>query len=242
MWPFKKKTESIKESGLLSGITDWHSHVLPGVDDGFKTMEESLELLRHFDSIGVKTLWLTPHIMEDYPNTTDKLKARYEELCKAWDGNVQLKLASENMLDTLFEERLKQKDLLPIGKNADHLLVETSYFSPPMGMDGIIDSIMSAGYYPLLAHPERYTYMNEKDYLRLKGKGVKMQVNYVSIVGGYGETSRKKAIWLLENGLVDVMGSDVHRLSSNQALIDKRPEKKEHIELLKSLVNDKNIL
>lgn len=240
MWPFKTKVQSIKESGLLTGMTDWHSHVLPGVDDGIQNIKDSIEVLRHFDSLGVDTLWLTPHIMEDYPNTTEKLKIKFEELKKAWDGNVKLRLASENMLDSLFEERLAKRDLLPIGKNADHLLVETSYFSAPMGFDGIIDSIMSAGYYPLLAHPERYTYMNEKDYARLCEKGVKMQLNYVSLTGGYGETAKKKAIWLLQNGCIDVVGSDVHRLASNRTLIEKSPDKKEHLELLQNVVANKN--
>lgn len=241
MWLFKnKKPESLKDSGILSGVTDWHSHVLPGVDDGFQNMDDSIALLRHFDQLGVKTLWLTPHIMEDYPNSTEKLKIKFEELKKAWDGNVKLRLASENMLDELFQERLAKRDLLPIGYNADHLLVETSYFSAPMGFDKMIDSIMSAGYYPLLAHPERYTYMNEKDYTRLREKGVRMQMNYVSLVGGYGETSRKKAIWLLQNGCIDLIGSDVHRLASNQSLIEKAPDKKEHLELLKSVVDSKN--
>lgn len=242
MWPFKQKVESLKDSGILTGITDWHSHVLPGVDDGIQNINDSLEVLRHFDSLGVDTLWLTPHIMEDYPNTTEKLRMRFEELKKAWDGNVKLRLASENMLDSLFEERLANRDLLPIGKNADHLLVETSYFSAPMGFDSIIDSIMSAGYYVLLAHPERYTYMNEKDYARLREKGVRMQLNYVSLVGGYGETARKKAIWLLQNGCIDIVGSDVHRLASNQTLIAKSPDKKEHLDLLKSVVGSNTML
>lgn len=242
MWPFKQKVESLKDSGILSGITDWHSHVLPGVDDGIQNIKDSIEVLRHFDSLGVDTLWLTPHIMEDYPNTTEKLRMRFEELKKAWDGNVKLRLASENMLDSLFEERLANRDLLPIGKNADHLLVETSYFSAPMGFDSIIDSIMSAGYYVLLAHPERYTYMNEKDYSRLREKGVRMQLNYVSLVGGYGETARKKAIWLLQNGCIDIVGSDVHRLASNQTLIAKSPDKKEHLDMLKSVVGGNTML
>lgn len=242
MWPFKQKVESLKDSGILTGITDWHSHVLPGVDDGIQNINDSLEVLRHFDSLGVDTLWLTPHIMEDYPNTTEKLRMRFEELKKAWDGNVKLRLASENMLDSLFEERLANRDLLPIGKNADHLLVETSYFSAPMGFDSIIDSIMSAGYYVLLAHPERYTYMNEKDYARLREKGVRMQLNYVSLVGGYGETARKKAIWLLQNGCIDIVGSDVHRLASNQTLIAKSPDKKEHLDLLKGVVGSNTML
>ncbi len=239
LW-FKDKVASLDESGFLSGLTDWHSHVLPGVDDGIKTLDESIEVLRHFDEKGIETLWLTPHIMEDYPNSTDKLRARFDELQNAWKGDLKLRLASENMLDSLFEERLAARDLLPIGENGDHLLVETSYFSAPMGFDGMIDSIMSAGYYPLLAHPERYTYMNEEDYKRLREKGVKMQLNYVSLVGGYGETAKKKSIWLLKNGMIDAVGSDVHRLKSNQTLIAQKPSKKEHLELLLSVAKDKN--
>lgn len=240
MWLFKDKVASIEDSGMLSGLTDWHSHVLPGVDDGIKTLDESLEVLRHFEEKGVGTLWLTPHIMEDYPNSTDKLRTRFNELQNAWHGRLQLRLASENMLDSLFEERLGSGDLLPIGENADHLLVETSYFSAPMGFDGMIDSVMSAGYYPLLAHPERYTYMNEDDYKRLREKGVKMQLNYVSLVGGYGETAKKKSIWLLKNGFIDVVGSDVHRLKSNQTLIAEKPSKKEHLDMLLSLTKNYN--
>ena len=240
MWLFKDKVASLDGSGMFSGLTDWHSHVLPGVDDGIKTMDEALEVLRNYDEKGVKSLWLTPHIMEDYPNTTDKLRARFEDLQKAWDGNLKLHLASENMLDSLFEQRLAARDLLPIGDNADHLLVETSYFSAPMGFDGIIDSIMSAGYYPLLAHPERYTYMDEADYIRLHEKGVKMQLNYVSLVGGYGETARKKSVWLLKNGYIDVVGSDVHRLKSIQTLVAQKPSKKEHLDMLLAVTNDRN--
>lgn len=222
---------------MFTGLTDWHSHVLPGVDDGIKTIDQSLEVLRYFDNKGVGTVWLTPHIMEDYPNATDRLRACFEELKEAWTGRLQLRLASENMLDSLFEQRLAAGDLLPIGEHADHLLVETSYFSAPMGFDSMIDSIMRAGYYPLLAHPERYTYMNEADYIRLRGKGVKMQLNYVSLVGGYGETARKKSVWLLKNGYIDVMGSDLHRLKSNQTLIAERPSKKEHMDMLLSVKN-----
>lgn len=240
MWLFKDKVVSLENSSMLMGMTDWHSHVLPGVDDGIPTLEDSLAVLQHFDAKGVDTLWLTPHIMEDFPNTTEALKARFEELKSAWTGNVKLRLASENMLDSLFEERLSKRDLLPIGENADHLLVETSYFSAPMGFDNMIDSIMSAGYFPLLAHPERYKYMDESDYKKLREKGVKMQLNYVSLVGGYGETAQKKSIWLLKNGYIDVVGSDIHRLKSNLTLIGEKPSKKEHLEMLLDVVRSKN--
>lgn len=232
MWPFNTKAPSLEKSGFFQGLTDWHSHILPGVDDGVKTMGESLKVLEHFDSLGVDTLWLTPHVMEDYPNTTADLRQRFEELRDAWKGRLRLRLASENMLDSLFEERLAAKDFLPIGNQGDHLLVETSYFSAPMGFDNIIDSILAAGYYPVLAHPERYVYMGEQDYKKLKDKGVLFQLNYVSLVGGYGEVSRKKSIWLLEHGMIDLTGSDLHRLASNRQLIDVPAGKRSHLDLL----------
>lgn len=221
MWPFKKHIDTLRQTGLLQNITDWHSHILPGVDDGIKTMEDAIKVLEFYDSIGIRSIWLTPHIMEDYPNETQKLKERFEELKKNWKGDVHLNLAAENMMDTLFEERLEKGDLLPIGKSKTHLLVETSYFNPPIGMDKIIDNIFKAGYYPLLAHPERYRYMDDDDYRKLRDKGVKFQLNYVSVVGGYGETARKRAEWLLKNNMIDVVGSDVHRLSSITSMIDK---------------------
>lgn len=232
MWPFKSKVAALENSGYFKGLTDWHSHVLPGVDDGIKTMGESIKVLEHFDTLGIDTLWLTPHVMEDYPNTTTDLKARFEDLQEAWHGKLRLRLASENMLDSLFEERLATGDLLPIGEEGKHLLVETSYFTPPMHFNEIIDSILSSGYYPVLAHPERYVYMGEKDYRRLKERGVLFQLNYVSLVGGYGETSRKKSVWLLEHGMVDLTGSDIHRLASNKQLIEASPAKNSHLDLL----------
>lgn len=113
MWFFKKRV-SLKDSGIFDGFTDWHSHILPGVDDGVQTMDESLEILHLYEELGVKTVWLTPHIMEDIPNTTAYLRERFAELKAAYDGRIELHLAAENMLDNLFEERLENNDLLPL--------------------------------------------------------------------------------------------------------------------------------
>lgn len=211
---------------MFEGFTDWHSHILPGVDDGIKTMEEALEVLEAYERLGMKKIWLTPHIMEDYPNTPEELRARYEELRGAYTGSIELRLAAENMLDNLFEERLEANDLLPIGDEGNHLLVETSYYTPPYGMDDMLEKIRQKGYFVVLAHPERYRYMEEKDYRRYKDMGLKFQLNFVSLVGGYGDTARKKAEWLLSQGMIDVTGSDVHRLSSVSALIEKSPSGK----------------
>lgn len=213
MW-FFKSAKSLKDSGMFAGFTDWHSHILPGVDDGIKTIEESLKVLNAYEELGFKRVWLTPHIMEDYPNRTADLRQRFEELKYAWRGNVEIRLAAENMLDSLFEERLEAGDLLPIGEEENHLLVETSYYTPPMGMDDILERIKKSGYFPVLAHPERYRYMEEDDYRRLKESGVLFQMNFLSLVGGYGDTARKKAEWLLAQNMIDYLGSDVHRLEA----------------------------
>ena len=128
-------------------ITDHHSHVLPGVDDGVRTLDESLKILERLAAEGVEALWLTPHVMEDVPNRTEDLRKRFAELQAAYDGPVRLHLAAEYMLDSLFTERLDGRDLLPIGERGDHLLVETSCFTPPMDMDGLLDRIRSSGYH-----------------------------------------------------------------------------------------------
>ncbi len=212
MWPFRKRI-ILADSGIFRGFTDWHCHLLPGVDDGVQTMEETLQILSLYEQLDVNEVWLTPHIMEDIPNTTSALKARFEDLKTAYQGNIALYLASENMLDNLFEKRLEKGDLLPLGKNGKHLLLETSYFNPPMGLNNILLRIKSKGYTPVLAHPERYNYMDESGYRQLKGLNVKFQLNLFSLAGAYGTGVRKKAGWLLKKGFYDLAGSDTHGLA-----------------------------
>lgn len=209
MWCFRKRIP-LKDSGIFEGVTDWHSHILPGVDDGVQTMDEALEILHMYEELGVKSVWLTPHIMEDIPNTTAHLRERCAELQAAYTGNVELHLAAENMLDNLFEERLEKNDLLPLGENGDLLLVETSYFNPPMGLNNILLRIKAKGYHPVLAHPERYVYMGESEYRQLKEMGVKFQLNLPSIAGMYGDRAKKKAMWLLSEKSIDCTGTDIH--------------------------------
>lgn len=208
---FKTKY-SLQESRLLKGSTDRHSHILYGVDDGIKTLEDSLAVLSFLETLGVKELWCTPHVMEDVPNATEDLKARFSELCSHYKGSIELHLAAEYMLDTVFEKRLDEKDLLLM--EDDFILVETSTIAPPYDLMGSLKSIMSAGYRPLLAHPERYRFLKEKDFEPLHDAGVRFQLNLASVTGYYGETARKKAEFILEKGWYMASGSDCHRLSS----------------------------
>lgn len=209
MWPFNKKT-SIRASGILAGATDYHSHILPGVDDGVENMEEALRILAAYEELGIKEVWLTPHIMEDIPNTPERLKARFAQLQAAYKGDIKLHLAAEYMIDNHFQGILKNKELLPIGTKGNHLLVETSYFSSPIRLHETLKQIKAIGYYPILAHPERYMYMDTDDYLELKKEDIKFQLNILSLGGYYGNTAKKKAEWILNNGFYDIAGSDLH--------------------------------
>lgn len=230
-WPFQQK-QTLAESGVLRGMIDYHSHLLPGVDDGVQTAEESLEILRLYEQLGIREVWFTPHIMEDIPNTTAGLRSRFEQFQKHYTGNIRLHLAAEYMLDNLFKERLAHRDLLPLGTEGNHLLVETSYFNPPMDLYGMLEKIKSAGFIPVLAHPERYTYMGEKDYQRLKQAGVKFQSNLPSLVGGYGNPIQKKVERLHAHNMINLYGTDTHTFSSFNRIISFRTL------LIKNIVNE----
>ncbi len=197
-------------SSLLSHFTDHHSHILPGVDDGVKKMDVSLKVLECYEALGIDEVWCTPHIMEDIPNTTAGLQARFAELCEAYKGPIKLHLAAEYMMDALFEERLAQGDLLALGNAGNQLLVETSYFTPPMDMDAILKRVKQKGYYPVLAHPERYVYMDKKRYEALKGKEIRFQLNLSSLAGAYGSEAKDKALWILKHDYYNLAGSDLH--------------------------------
>ncbi len=282
VWPFSKKT-TIAVSGILAGAADHHSHILPGVDDGVETMDEALRILAAYEELGIKELWLTPHIMEDIPNTPQKLTARFEELKAAYKGGITLHLAAEYMIDNNLHKLIQEINspslsrgttrgsvvcddgyfstpkecpigatkgegyrnpkqdsphLLPIGNAGKHILVETSYFNPPMRLRETLRQIKSLGYYPLLAHPERYMYMDNDEYRSLREEGVKFQLNLVSLAGGYGAAVKKKAMWLLTNGLYSVAGSDLHSEDAIEYITKCRLGKQE-TEQVKSLLHNK---
>lgn len=221
MWPFTRQPR-LAESGLLCGFTDWHCHLLPGVDDGVQTLDETLRILDSYEAQGIMQVWLTPHVMEDMPNSTAFLKAVFADVQAAYQGPLQLHLGAEYMLDNLFEEQLQAGDLLPIGKEGRYLLVETSYFNPPYGLRNILLRIKSKGYTPLLAHPERYLYMDKKEYELLQAMHIPFQLNLPSLLGAYGSGVKRKASWLLQEGYYQFVGSDTHSLSAWQTHLRKR--------------------
>ena len=227
MWPFKPSTVKVSDSGILHGVTEWHCHLLPGVDDGVKELDETLAILRLMKSAGIETVHLTPHIMEDVPNTTADLTRRFNELNDMVSGDTSMpgiKLGAENMLDTVFAERLKTHDMLPValrtpGRN-DTLLVETSFVNPPIGFHTLLADIRGAWYFPLLAHPERYLYMEDAEYRRLRDEGVMLQLNLPSLTGFYGTHVQQRAIRLLQNDMYACAGTDTHSIGWLRRFLD----------------------
>lgn len=222
---------SITEKRLLEGATDHHSHILFGVDDGVSKPEDSLAILELLEGEGLRSLWLTPHTMEDVPNTTEGLRMRFDELKAMYKGPIELHLASEYMMDELFEKHLADKDFL-FHREEGSVLMETSTWSGPYNFWDIIDRTMRAGFRPVLAHPERYEYMGEKEYSRLHGMGVRLQLNYPSLLGYYGEHVRDKAAMILKKGWYDMAGSDCHRLRSIRHQMGEKALKKDMLEPL----------
>lgn len=202
------KKDTVQFAPGITPFTDYHCHILPGVDDGVKTLSDSLIILEQYEQLGISEVYLTPHIMEDSPNTTASLREVFSRLGREYTGNISLHLASENMIDGLFLERLEKDDVLTL-KN-DMLLVETSYYNPPIGLYDILEEIIEKGYKPVLAHPERYVYMGEKDYGNLLSKGISLQLNLLSLKGCYGRDAQIKAADLCRKKAYSFIGSDLH--------------------------------
>lgn len=237
MWPFTKKY-TLLDTDFFKGWTDHHSHILFGVDDGIRTLDDSLAVLAYYEELGVSKVWLTPHIMEDMPNEPSELKERFARLSEAYDKacnperKIKLCLSAENMMDMLFVKRLEEGNLMPYGDNGQELLVETSYVQPPTQFKKILMDIKKAGFTPVLAHPERYRYMGEKSYEELQEMGVRFQMNVISLVGGYGESARKNAEFLLSENKYSYSGSDLHHLGAFRNALSAKVLKKDVMELI----------
>jgi len=196
---------------------DLHSHLIPGIDDGVKTMAESVECIKKLQSLGFKKLIITPHIMHGrYNNTSEVILKGLEEVKSellAQNIDIQLQASSEYYLNEHFMELLEKKDILTFGKN--YLLFEMSYALKPPYLESAIHEMKVAGYTPVLAHPERYLFMHKdmKMYESLKDMGVLFQVNMNSFGGYYSAPVKKVALKLLDAGYIDFLGSDTHKMS-----------------------------
>ena len=216
-----------KETPLLD--VDIHSHLIPGIDDGAKDMQESLHLLQGLVDIGYKKVITTPHIMLDsYRNKRLNIMQGLDELRNAAVNakiDIILEAAAEYYLDDGFYTHLRTEEILTFGDN--YLLFETSYVSKPLQFEEMVIAIKNAGYKPMIAHPERYRYIchYKKEYTRMKELGILFQVNINSFGGHYGKDAQKKAIFLSKEGMIDFLGSDIHHYKQIESLCDVKKSK-----------------
>jgi tyrosine-protein phosphatase YwqE len=219
-----------KEAADLGGklLVDIHSHLLPGIDDGAPTMDHTIGMLRKFEALGYQKLIMTPHIMSGvYDNTSEIILNKLEEVKKV-SADLGLKLSLEASAEYYFDEtlveRVRNKDLLPFQGN--HILFEFSFRNQPSQIEEIVFQLKSAGYQPVLAHFERYIYFHSSVEVArsLRERGCYIQVNLNSFTGHYGPDVKNQAIRLLKAGLIDILGSDCHRI--------------QHLELLESSLKD----
>ena len=202
----------------LDSFIDIHNHILPGIDDGAKTVNESIELIKGFGEFGVTDFICTPHIMENYyPNNPVTINSSLSLLKNGLKMNnldhVNIDAAAEHMIDSGFEKLLEDYKFMPISKS--YLLIEMSYLQSSINFNESVKLISENSLFPIFAHPERYTYLhnNLKQYKKLKGKGLLFQLNMMSLSDYYGKEVNQAANWLLKHNLIDFIASDIHKIS-----------------------------
>ncbi|OMP76922.1 MULTISPECIES: tyrosine-protein phosphatase [unclassified Chitinophaga] len=233
MFFFRKKSENVETNlPFLAGIgTDIHSHLLPAVDDGSQDLDTSIEFIETLHSLGIQHVITTPHCMMDrYPNSVETLRKPYQQVKKALAEKnipVQFHHAAEYYMDEFFEDLMKAPLMTLDG---ELVLVEISFMSAPPQLHQWLFELAAQGYRPVMAHPERYNYYHTQleEYKVFKQRGCLLQVNLLSLTGYYGRHIQKAAEWLIENKLIDFIGTDLHH--------------SKHLHAIKSIAKDKKLV
>jgi protein-tyrosine phosphatase len=219
-----KKEEPIPRLADYSQmVVDIHSHLIPGIDDGAKTMDDSIFLLRHLEKLGFKKIITSPHVLADgYKNTPEIIlsgRDAVREAMKANLINIQFDATAEYNIDEGMYEKIEKKQLLAFGKN--YIMVEMPFSAKPSIMGDIMYKLQTAGYNVILAHPERYPYFHENDfssYESLKDRSLLFQINIGSLSGLYGKAAKFTAEKMINENMVDFVGSDLHGIRHIEAL------------------------
>lgn len=226
---FKRKLEPKPIFAALG--TDMHCHLVPKVDDGSKCLEESIDCLRTLKAVGYSKVIITPHFQYPrFPNNEDEIRRLYEELKVEAEregvGIEMIGVGGEYRIDTGFAKRLENPRFLLVG--GKYVLVEFSLHQQMMGCDEMIFDMQMKGYEVILAHPERYPYLNVQGTRmeQLKNQGVYFQINALSLGGFYGEEAKHKAYEMLDAGWVEFMGTDTHNTMYAQALTELSNDRK----------------
>ena len=218
-WFSKKKKEEFNDPVDFSILgTDIHSHLIPGIDDGSPDMETTIKLIKEMQNLGFKKIITTPHVMSDFYKNSSKiilkgLEAVRNEL-KSQKINIQIDAAAEYYLDYDFQQKIGNEDFLVFGSN--YLLVELSFVEAPKNLLDIIFKLQLEGYKVVLAHPERYHYLNINDFEDLISRGVLLQINLLSLIGYYSKQVKIKVENLISENIVSFIGTDCHNIQHTE--------------------------
>ena len=221
---FGKLFRSKKEQTKLFYNTDVHSHILPGVDHGSQSIEQSLEMLRAEKAMGIDRVILTSHVTAiTFENTRESLTDAFLKLKDAVtdDGlDMELFLSAEYRMDEYFDKEYAADHMLPMPGN--HILLENSFQQELMNLDELLFDMQVKGYRTILAHPERYPYYSRrrKRCEQLHNAGARFQINILSFTGYFGEEARDSALWFVKHGMVDYLGSDMHNTKHAHIIMD----------------------
>ncbi len=202
---------------LTELVTDMHSHLLPGIDDGAPDISVSIALIKEMQALGYKKLITTPHIMADvYKNTPEIIVEKYQLLSESVQNegiDMEIIAAGEYLIDDGFEEIFKNKNLLTFGDN--FVLIELPYYHVPPNLHEITFELQVSGYKIILAHPERYAYWHNdfEKFEGLKDRGIFFQLNIMSLSGRYSPEVKKIAEKMIDLEMIDYLGSDLHNFS-----------------------------
>lgn len=202
---------------------DMHSHLLPGIDDGAPDLETSIQLIKSLKEMGYTKLITTPHTMEGlYDNTREIILAGLKEVKEELERqeiDIQLEAASEYFMDPHMAKLIADDEILSFG-TGKYVLIEMSFAAPSRNYESIIFDLITRGYKPVLAHPERYTYWHRKPelYEQVVQAGCLLQVNLLSLTGYYGREIKKSGIGFLEKGMVSFLGTDLHHQKHHHSL------------------------
>lgn len=210
------KKAILKDADLSVLEVDLHSHLIPGIDDGVKTIEESVTVIKALHQLGYKKLITTPHIMGDYyKNSGETILPGLEKVREALAKEsvpVEIEAAAEYYVDDLFLDKLVRNELLTFSGNK--VLIELPFFNEPTNFFKVVFELTVAGYKPVLAHVERYTFWHRdmESYEKLRDREVLLQMNITSLLEEDSTSIKRIAEKLISNNYIDILGSDVHNM------------------------------
>ena len=208
-------------------MIDFHSHILPNVDDGSTSIEETNKLIKEAMQVGFTEIISTSHYIQGYYEFTcnerkEKLDIIQKEISTKDSLNLKLHLGSEIYFSPEIIELIEEKKASTIN-NTKYILFELPMNIKPLYVKEVVFNLIQNGYKPIIAHPERYCYVQKEiEYIEeLSNMGVLFQANYGSIIGMYGNNAKKTLKKLLKKNLISFLGSDVHRVGQIYPLIPK---------------------